>query len=310
MEPDLVPILLPCTECGYDLRMQPKNARCPECGEEVARSLWLTLLQNGPAALLRIAGAARLAAALNLAAMGITAGFILLMFLVATFELVRSPEGFFICLFAVYAVIAILHVIAGLQATAPVRPAQEIVVRPVVLMSGSAFSVATLVPLTLSIVLVSGWAWVDEWFFKMLLIVWSVLLPSLAVFVIMLGIQYAMLCKNAGLHSLVGWHQWTSRFMAAGVTMLCVVFWFMAIVMIIEPGEEPPRWLLFGLLALFWGGLFVAGLAFIVATILLLRTGKRFHARARDLARDIAEAAQPAGAHGPQADIGTNQGSG
>lgn len=293
MEPNLVPILLPCTECGYNLRMQPKNSRCPECGEEVARSLWFTLLQNGPDFLLRIGGTARFAAMLNLAALGLTGGFILLMFLVVMFEAVHSPEGFFIALFAVYAIIAFLHIIAGLQATVPVRPVQEVIVRPVVLMSACAFWVATLVPLVLSIVLAGQWNWLDEWFFKTLLIMWSVLFPSLAIFVVTLGIRYVMVCKSAGLHSLVGWHKWTSRIMAAGVTMLCVVFWFVALVVIIELRNEPPRWFLFGILALFWGGLFVAGLGFIVATIVLLRTGKRFHALARDLARDIAEASQP-----------------
>ena len=32
-------VSVPCVRCGYDLRTQPRDARCPECGHAVRQTL-------------------------------------------------------------------------------------------------------------------------------------------------------------------------------------------------------------------------------------------------------------------------------
>ncbi|HVT82621.1 MAG TPA: hypothetical protein VHM90_18415 [Phycisphaerae bacterium] len=271
----VVASLLPCTLCGYDLRMQPQAGRCPECGQQVAQSMGETLLQRGPAYLLGIARGARMAGILNVAAMGVTLCFMGFMFTLFWLDYRSDPTCFMVPLFFSYTVIAILHVVAARIIAAPLPRAPEGIVRPGILTCSLAFAVATLVPVAISIA-----ASLDhqpgEWFFKSLLLIWTLLLPSLPLFVIGMGVQFAMLCKRAGMHSLVGWHHWISRIIAAGLMGVVVTFCFMTLIIFIEPRGGPPmRWFLLLLMGLFWGGLLVAGIGFVAATVLLFRTATR-----------------------------------
>src|SRR4051812_34151881 len=43
------PVDLPCHRCGYDLRAQPPEGKCPECGETVAESRRVSAVPLRPA---------------------------------------------------------------------------------------------------------------------------------------------------------------------------------------------------------------------------------------------------------------------
>jgi hypothetical protein len=46
---ELVAADMPCVGCGYNLRMQPANGRCPECAKPVADTMAVTITRWGPA---------------------------------------------------------------------------------------------------------------------------------------------------------------------------------------------------------------------------------------------------------------------
>ena len=106
-----------------------------------------------------------------------------------------------------------------------------------------------------------------------------------SLFVLGLGVRFAMLCKRAGMHSLVSWHRWCSWLMAAGLMGVEMMFCMLTFLIFLEPrGPGGFNWILLTMMALFWGGLLVAGIGFVAATVLLLRTAMRFQRLAAEAA--------------------------
>ena len=283
-EKRIVAVDLLCVSCGYNLRTLPADARCTGCGTEISESLGKTILRWGPAYVRNMEKAASTAGALNIAALAITVLFIGAMMMLAASGN-EPPTGVPILLFMSYTTIALWHAINAGRLTDSMPGQTVSLLVPVTRVSSVIFTVATLVPLSVSILATSRHE-PPLGLIAFLLTAWAVLLPSLPIFIGASGRYFAGLCECGGLLSLAAWHRRTSAVLAVGVGLMWSMFALVAFKLIFQGPDPPPgRVLQFVMLLLFASGLVVAGVSFLTATGLLLMTARRL----RKLAMGITE---------------------
>jgi len=287
---------VPCTACGYNLRTLPTTANCPECCQNAHTTLETTLLRWSRNDLNTLAAGTTLAAGLNVTALVGTLVTILLLILMATGS--HGPGGgdpscFLVTTFAGYTLIAIIHMGAAFQYTAAPSAINPSPQRKTIRVASAVFVLATLVPLIAIILAVSN-ARITQEVALTFLAAWTLLLPSLPIFVFATGRHFANLCQAAGLHTFVPWHHRIANTFAAGVALMNAGFAVLLIMLITYSGARPPEVFLPLMAISVYGGLLIAGIGFLAATFLLFRTARAFRRLAESVTAPLTAPAPPA----------------
>jgi hypothetical protein len=295
---------IPCVSCGYNLRMQKADGVCPECSGWVATSLASPVAIGGTPYLRRMGWAAGISAWLNLAMIALIGTFILSLLLLAVFTHERAVEVVILGFFAMVWLLTSFHIWpVWLIAREPAKGKGG--VREILLL---VTSVVTSLLLFIPVVLISlefigrpmsGGHWL-EIALKTLLGGVVIMIPAVATFFVLYGMQLSDACQSAGNGSLAWWHRWTWRVPALGAAGVNLAFFvaFLAITEVLRPAGEFLQWIVVGAAIAGYGGVLLIALSLIATTSLLFRTASRFRKQAREMelaSAQLSDASDPRG---------------